>query len=180
MEKVDEHAAEDTCTQRTEQHGDFACVAKEFTNLRAVLAKRQRIDEDGHREADTAEACHSEEHLPCGVAGHDTHLGFNSDERCDGDANGFAEQQAEEHTHTHASKFRAVLEDVEVGEVGYLHTGIGECEDRHDEVVDIRVERMLQAVTHADAAFRHYAETSETVALGTIGKGLFTFFLQEV
>ena len=55
------------------------------------FAERQGIDEDTHGEADTTQACHCKEHLPCGIGWHFSHLRLDGNEGCQGDADRFSE-----------------------------------------------------------------------------------------
>ena len=160
MEHIDEDAAENACGEGTNENGYLAGVPHELTHFLWILAEGKGIDENGHGETDTTEASHSEEHLPCRVGRHGAHFALDGDETGKGDANGLSKEQSEEHTHAHASEFRTVLEDVEVGELGDLYASVGQGEDGHDEVVDIRIEGVLESVTHTDGSFRHNAEAS--------------------
>ena len=167
VEEHDEQGAEDAGGEGAEQDGYLAGGSEHVGGFGGEFAEGEGVDEDGHGEADAAEAGYGEEHFPGGSFGHGANFALDGDEGGEGDADGFSEEESEEDAHadeSYAFEWEG-LENVEEADIRNNYTCIRKCKDWHDAEVDPRIEFVLKTITHSDGVIANVAETTQTVTL---------------
>ena len=94
-----------------------------------------------------------------------------------GDSDRLADQQAEEDSHSHGTEGGGILEDIEICDIVYHHSGIGQGEYRHYDEIDPGIQCVFHAVAHPDRALRDMAYVPETGALVEIRERMFILIL---